>query len=208
MNIKLKLTVLLLFIGISMGLYWLKTSNTEATTSVDTQTYRSVGVIKATDIDTDRVTIVHEEIPGYMDPMEMNEMVSDHEMLAGLRVGDKVEFELLRTGSKIVYTKFTKIGEVALVSGSEIYAANCAECHGAKGEGAKKGIPFTSGHALDHSEADFIKTVTSGKAKGKKKEMPAFRDKLTTEQIREVVRFVREEIQKGVKRNENHKHGH
>jgi len=106
----------------------------------------------------------------------------------------------------VKYTKFNKIGEVALNAGATIYATSCAECHGDKGQGAEKGIPFTSGHALDHTEADFIKTVTDGKSKKKDKEMPAFRDKLTPEQIKEVVKFVRDDIQKGLKRNEGHKH--
>ena len=205
MKIKLILTALLLIAGISLSLNWSKASESNSPASVDTQTYRSRGVIKAVDTDADRVTVDHEEIPGYMSRMEMNEMVSDHEILNRLDVGDKVEFEILRTGSKVVYTKFTKIGEAALRSGSETYAANCAECHGVKGEGAKKGIPFTSGHALSHSEADFIRTVTNGQATGKKK-MPAFRDKLTKDQIAAVVKFIREDIQKGITKPKGHAH--
>ena len=208
MKIKLILTALLLFAGISLSLKWSNASESNTPASTDTQTYRSVGVIKATDLDADRVTVDHEEIPGYMSPMEMNELMADRKILAGLKVGDKVEFEILRTGSKVVYTKFTKIGEGALVSGFEIYTANCAECHGAKGEGAKKGIPFTSGHALDHSEADFIKTVANGKAKGKKKEMPAFRNTLTKDEIVAVVKFIREDIQKGIERPKKQGHSH
>lgn len=174
--------------------------------SADSQTYRSVGVVKAVDVAAGKVTVDHEDIPGYMAPMEMNEPVADATLLTQVKPGDKVEFEILREGSKVKYTKFTKIGEVALNAGATLYATSCAECHGDKGQGADKGIPFTSGHALDHTEADFIKTVTDGKSKKKDKEMPAFRDKLTLEQIKEVVRFVREDIQKGLKRNEGHKH--
>lgn len=76
-------------------------------------------------------------------------------------------------------------------SGSEIYAASCAECHGKDGEGAEKGISLIKGHALYHSEEDFLNRVTNGK----KDVMPAFRDKLTEAEIAEVVRFVREGIQ-------------
>ncbi|HQZ96950.1 MAG TPA: c-type cytochrome [Pyrinomonadaceae bacterium] len=170
--------------------------------AVERQTYKSVGIVRSIDIDTDRVTVDHEEIPGYMAAMEMNEMVADHELLGSIKVGDKVEFEIERRGSTVIYTSFRKIGTVAVVNGSEIYKTNCAECHGGSGEGTKKGIPLTSGHALDHSEEGHIKQVTNGEGN----KMPAFRDKLTAEQIKEVVRFVREDIQKGLKRNEGHKH--
>ncbi len=173
---------------------------------VETQTYRSVGVVKRVDKEKGLITVDHEDIPGYMSPMEMTEPVADSALLEAVRAGDKVDFEILRTGSKIKYIAFNKIGEIAFVNGTDIYTANCAECHGAKGEGASKGIPLTSGHALDHPEADFIRTVTNGKAKKKEKEMPAYRDKLTPEQIAEVVKFIREDIQKGITRNEGHRH--
>ncbi|MEQ1642186.1 MAG: copper-binding protein [Pyrinomonadaceae bacterium] len=173
---------------------------------VEMQTYRSVGVVKRVDKEKGFITVDHEDIPGYMSPMEMTEPVAEPALLEAVKAGDKVDFEILRTGSKIKYTALNKIGEIAFVKGTDIYTANCAECHGAKGEGAEKGIPFTSGHALDHSEADFIRTVTNGKVKKKDKEMPAFREKLTAEQIAAVVKFVREDIQKGLTRNEGHKH--
>ncbi len=212
MKIRFSLIASFIFVATAMSISCSNTGTTNNLTNsngarlVDRQTYKSVGVVKSIDIDADRVTVDHEEIPGYMSPMEMNEMVSDHELLGSIQVGDKVEFEILRTGSTVVYTKFTKIGEVAVLNGSEIYKTNCAECHGATGEGAEKGIPLTAGHALDHSEADFLKTVSDGKGKKKDKEMPAFRDKLTPEQIKEVVSYVRNDIQKGLKRNESHKH--
>lgn len=154
----------------------------------DSQSYRSRGVIRSIDLASGKVVVDHEDIPGYMSPMEMNEPVADLKLLDGLKVGDKVEFSLLREGSKVTYTGFTKTG----VDGTEIYRSNCAECHGGSGEGAKKGIPLKSGHALDHSEAEAIKKVTNGDGN----KMPAFREKLTTEQIAAVVSFVRTTIQK------------
>ncbi|MBK7392288.1 MAG: copper-binding protein [Chloracidobacterium sp.] len=183
-----------------------KLPETPLSNKVETQTYNSVGVVKSIDLESGKVKVDHEDIPGYMSPMEMNEPVADAALLTQVKPGNKVEFEILREGSKVKYTKFHKIGEVALIDAPAIYATSCAECHGDKGQGAPKGIPFTSGHALDHSEADFIKTVTNGKAKKKDKEMPAFRDRLKAEEIAAVVKFVREVIQKDLKRNEGHKH--
>ncbi len=173
-----------------------------ASVPVETQTYKSAGVIKSVDAENGRVTVDHEEIPGYMPAMEMTEPVAERSLLESLKPGDKVEFDLRREGSKLTFTAFTKVGEVAL--GSEIYTTNCAECHGATGEGAKKGIPLTKGHALHHSEVEHINQVTDGEGE----KMPPFREKLTPEQIKEVVRFVREDIQKKAKRDDSSRHKH
>lgn len=170
----------------------------------ETHTYKSVGVVKSIDIDSDRVTVDHEEIPGYMAAMEMTEVAADHELLGSIHVGDKVEFEIERRGSTIIYTSFKKIGTVAVVNGGEIYKMNCAECHGGSGEGSKKGIPLTSGHALDHTDAEYAEQVKNGKT-GK---MPAFHEKLTTEQIAAVVSFVKNTIQAGIPPEKRKGHHH
>ena len=159
--------------------------------TAETQTYKSVGVVKNMDADAGKITVDHEEIPGYMAAMEMTEAVSDAKMLENVKIGDRIEFELQRTGSTLLITKLNKIGETTVLNGGEIYKANCAECHGGMGEGASKGISFLKGHALKHSEKDFIEQVTNGEGK----KMPAFKDKLSAEQIAAVVKFIREELQ-------------
>lgn len=168
------------------------------------QTYKSVGVVKSVDTDAGKITIDHEEIAGYMTAMEMTEAVSDAKMLETVKVGDKVEFDLERTSSKLVITKLNKIGEVAVASGGEIYKTNCATCHGGLGEGAVKGISLLKGHALKHSEKEYIEQVTSGEGK----KMPAFKDKISAEQIAAVVKYVREELQKDVPKEEMTEHQH
>lgn len=170
----------------------------------ETVTYTAVGVVKKVDLEGMKITIDHEDIPGYMSAMEMTEKVSDRKIIASLKPGDKVEFELLRRGSDLTFTKFVKVGEVALNLGADIYRVNCAECHGANGEGAEKGIPLTKGHALHHSEAEHVKQVTFGEGE----KMPAFKGKLSDDEIRAVVKFVREEIQKNPKRDDSGKHDH
>jgi Cu(I)/Ag(I) efflux system periplasmic protein CusF len=172
--------------------------------SAETQTYKSVGVVKSIDADAGRITVDHEEIPGYMGAMEMTEAVRDAKMLETVKVGDKIEFDLERTGSKLLFTKLTKIGEVALTSGGEIYKTSCAECHGGLGEGATRGISLLKGHALKHSETDYIDQITNGDGK----KMPAFKDKLSAEQIRAVVKFVREELQKDASTEKSAEHQH
>ena len=173
--------------------------------TAEKQTYRSTGIIKAIDAEKGTVTIDHEDIPGYMSAMEMTEPVADKSLLDAVKVGDKVEFEIERTGSEIVYTKFTKVGEDETVKAFSIYKTNCAECHGEKGKGVEdKGISFLKGHALDHSEADFIRRVTNGKSD----EMPAFKDKLSEAEIRAVVKYVREVIQKDAVKEDSGGHHH
>lgn len=205
-NIELKIAAILIFVGASLALTCSAPTNPNQNVAspLRIQTYKSVGIIKSIDIDTDRVTVDHEEIPDYMSAMEMNEMVADHELLGGLKVGDKVEFEIERKGSSIIYTKFNTIAHVALVDGGEVFKSNCATCHGGNGEGLKKGIPLTSGHALDHTEAEYTEQVKNGEGT----KMPPFRDKLSTEQLAAVVSFVRNTIQAGIPPEKRKGHHH
>lgn len=204
MKTYLKIITLLTF---AAGFFSLGCPTQEALKPVspaDVQTYKSTGVVRAVDRDAGRITIDHEEIPGYMTAMQMNEAVRDPQMLDGLKANDKVEFEIERAGSKITITKITKTGEVATVNGGELYKTNCAECHGGSGEGAPKGISLLKGHALEHTEKEYVDQVTNGEGK----KMPAFKDKLSPEQIAAVVKFVRGELQKDVPKEEMKEHKH
>ena len=81
-----------------------------------------------------------------------------------------------------------------------IYAKRCAGCHGATGEGGTvevegkkiKAPSLRSGHALNHSDPDFVKQITKG-GDG----MPAFGDKLSAKEIDDLVRFIRKDFQGG-----------
>jgi len=168
------------------------------------QVYNSTGVIKAIDLSALKVTIDHQDIPGFMSAMEMTFDMADVSLLNGIAAGDKVAFVLERAGGKVALTSITKTGNTAAVDGAEVFASNCAECHGAKGEGKKKGIPLISGHALAHSEVEFIERVTNGK----ERKMPAFRDKLSGEEIAAVVKYVRDVIQADVKPEQRREHKH
>ena len=129
----------------------------------DQQIYKSVGVIKKVDAEKGEITIDHEDIPGYMSAMQMTEPVADKNMLDSIKADDKVEFEIERTGADVIFIKLNKIGEVSVLSGGEIYKENCAKCHSASGEGAEKGISLIKGHALHHSETEYIEQVKNGK---------------------------------------------
>lgn len=78
------------------------------------------------------------------------------------------------------------------------FQKNCVECHGEKAEGGLKEVDgkrfkvpsLREGHALKHTDEKFIVQITEGDD-----EMPAFKDKLKPEEIKELVRFIRKEFQ-------------
>jgi mono/diheme cytochrome c family protein len=80
------------------------------------------------------------------------------------------------------------------------FAKECAVCHGDTGEGKTaviegkkiKAPPLRTGHALKHSDVDFVKQISKG-GDG----MPAFEKKMTPKEIEDMVRFIRKEFQGG-----------
>lgn len=166
--------------------------------------FNSTGTVTGIDTGNATITIDHQDIPGFMSAMEMEFPAKDASLLNGFSVGDKVAFALERSGGKVTLVSMTKTEEGPDINGAEIFASNCAECHGNKGEGARKGIPLISGHALAHSEQEFVEQVTNGKVN----KMPAFKEKLTDVQIAAVVEYVRDVIQKDVRKDGNTKHEH
>ncbi len=60
----------------------------------ESKTYKLVGVVKAVDLERGVVRIKHDEIPGFMDAMEMPFKVKDKRLLEDVRPGDEVEGSL------------------------------------------------------------------------------------------------------------------
>lgn len=82
-----------------------------------------------------------------------------------------------------------------------IFARDCESCHGAEGKGGRvkledgstlKVPSFREGHALRHRDSDFVKQIEKG-GDG----MPAFNDKLSQQEIEQMIRFIRQEFQPG-----------
>ena len=82
-----------------------------------------------------------------------------------------------------------------------IFAKECQNCHTADGTGGRvkledgktlKVPSFRAGHALRHTDSDFRRQVMEG-GDG----MPAFKDKLSPQQIDELIRLIRQEFQPG-----------
>ena len=73
-----------------------------------------------------------------------------------------------------------------------VYKANCAPCHGATGDAntpagkAFKVPAFTSEAVAKQSDADLLAIEKNGKGK-----MPAWHDKLSEEQMKDLIGFIR-----------------
>jgi mono/diheme cytochrome c family protein len=89
-----------------------------------------------------------------------------------------------------------------LAAARATYNAACVRCHKETGEGGATDMgdggtlkvpSFKSGHGLNHTDAQFARQIAKG-GDG----MPAFEKRLTPEQIRGLVRFIRREFQAGL----------
>ena len=78
------------------------------------------------------------------------------------------------------------------------YQKNCEGCHGETGEGGlvkveNKRIKVPSlkaDHALKHTDEQITKMITNGE-----EEMPSFKDKMSTQEISDMVKYVRKHFQ-------------
>lgn len=90
-----------------------------------------------------------------------------------------------------------------LAAARSTFNTTCAKCHKENGEGGvaeldegtKITVPsFKEEHSIEHTDADFVRKITNG---DKEEGMPAFKGRLTPEQISELVRYIRREFQSG-----------
>ena len=78
------------------------------------------------------------------------------------------------------------------------YAKHCEACHGPEATGGlvkvdKKQIKvpsLKSDHAIKHTDDQITKMITNGE-----EEMPSFKDKMSAQEIQDMVRYVRKGIQ-------------
>lgn len=88
-----------------------------------------------------------------------------------------------------------------IASAQKIYMDNCAKCHKEDGSGGKVTIDgetlnaedLTSAHAKKEADAEFIEHIKEGIPD---EGMPAFKDRLSDEQIKSVVKYIRKDLQK------------
>lgn len=75
----------------------------------------------------------------------------------------------------------------AAQAGADTYKAKCAGCHGADGSKSMMGAkPLNGADVQGMSDADLNAAITNGKGK-----MPAYKDKLSAAQIKDLVAYIR-----------------
>lgn len=85
----------------------------------------------------------------------------------------------------------TGVSEEVLSTGAELYATHCQACHGGRtGEGTTGGAPphNEAGHTFHHPDAKLKDWILNGKFPGT---MPAFKDKLTEEEVDAILAYIR-----------------
>jgi Cu/Ag efflux protein CusF len=160
--------------------------------------YSATGLVTEVDEINQTLRINHEEIKGLMAEMEMEFSFPKNSTVDSDIVGRMIDFTVEKKDDDHIVSNFRHSSEL---NPRKKYLENCARCHGEFGEGRLKGIPFTKGHALSHSEEEFIETVTNGK-----KKMPSFRDELSDREIKWIVRYVRRVLQRELTTTEKHIH--
>jgi mono/diheme cytochrome c family protein len=91
----------------------------------------------------------------------------------------------------------------AVEQGAQLYAQHCAECHGANLEGApdwKQPLPDgsfpppphdVSGHTWHHPDPLILSLIADGGDPAHNSKMPAFKDKLSSEEMNAILEFVK-----------------
>lgn len=75
--------------------------------------------------------------------------------------------------------------------GQQVFASNCADCHRSSGEGLPNTFPALKENSFVMGDpVPVIQTILNGR-KGKTNRMPAWKDKLSDQQIAAVVNFIR-----------------
>jgi cytochrome c6 len=82
-------------------------------------------------------------------------------------------------------------GALAQDDAASLYKSKCQMCHGADGKGSPAGQKlgvrdFHSPEVAKESDADLIKITKEGKGK-----MPKFEGKLTDDQIKDLIKYIR-----------------
>lgn len=86
-----------------------------------------------------------------------------------------------------------------LAAGRDLYKTNCAKCHRDDGTGGKITIErktikpenLTADKFKNRPDEKLIEYITDGNDEG----MPAFKDKLKPDEIKEIVKFIRKQLQ-------------
>lgn len=79
------------------------------------------------------------------------------------------------------------LASFAADAAADVYKSKCAMCHGTDGKKMAGTKEFASPDIQKMSDADLAATITNGKPP----KMPAFKGKLTDDQIKDLAKYVR-----------------
>lgn len=79
------------------------------------------------------------------------------------------------------------LASFAADAAADVYKSKCAMCHGTDGKKMAGTKEFASPDVQKMSDADLIATITNGKPP----KMPAYKGKLTDDQIKDLAKYVR-----------------
>jgi mono/diheme cytochrome c family protein len=98
----------------------------------------------------------------------------------------------IKAAAVILLAALIAVPAFAQAPGADVYKAKCAMCHGADGLAATpmgknmKILSFKDPKMLSASNAQFFASTKNGLNK-----MPAYKDKLTDQQIKDVIAYIR-----------------
>lgn len=109
-------------------------------------------------------------------------------------------WSVIAAGALIPTAQGATVPQPATDRGREIYEQRCLECHGPQGRGDGVKAPFLSprpGNLVSastsaKSDKDLLKIIANGRARTS---MPAWKDQLSDEDQREVLRYIRSLVQ-------------
>jgi mono/diheme cytochrome c family protein len=119
----------------------------------------------------------------------------------GTQIGNSNRTVTVTNGNTAATPAPTAAGADDLAAARATFKATCVNCHKENGEGGvaeldegvKLKVPsFKTEHSIGHTDQQFARKIANG---DKEEGMPAFRDRLTPEQINALVRFIRTEFQ-------------
>ena len=102
-----------------------------------------------------------------------------------------IKMQLFATVTAIAVVFVLSLPAHAQNASEALYKSKCAACHGADGSGSATGKKmgahdFTTADVQGMSDADLATIITNGKNK-----MPAYKGKLTDDQIKGLVAYIR-----------------
>ena len=116
-------------------------------------------------------------------------------------IGNSNRTVIVNNGNSAATPAPTAAAADDLASARATFKAACINCHKENGEGGvaelDEGVrikvpSFKTEHSIQHTDQQFARKIANG---DKDEGMPAFKDRLTPEQINALVRFIRTEFQ-------------